>query len=297
MALVTAAGGCDSSGPRARRLSETPKPCPRGGAATLGEVLVMAADDPFNADLYKVCLSNLESTRVTDGARISTVDASGRTVVVADARRGADQVELLVEEQLHDVPGLGDRAGFSPAVSEDGLLAYIRALNRSRVKGEPRRYVVEVWDPEKRAPTVIYSSRRPLASPAWGPDTQLAVLTGRRREDRWQISVLDVAKRGHRRSLPCPVRSPVGIVWGNTSRAAVVAKARSGAIIHLTSGKTTELDKWVPLDWSPDGKALLATDRTRRRLVVVGPTGKDLQVLGNPALGRIFDAAWTDTVN
>ena len=107
-----------------------------------------------------------------------------------------------------------------------------------------------------------------------------------------RLIVIDTRRRNNLRSIRLPARSPVALTWGHTPLAAVVSAQNQTLVVHVPSGRTRRLGRWIALDWSSDGDVLLATDATRRSLFLLDSRGRIADELGDPGVGRIYDAAW-----
>ena len=252
-------------------------------------LVLMAASDPLEADLYRVCLDGLATQRLTSGARISSVDAAGGDVVVGTGARGPDEIARFSDGRLEAIAGLRGLRAHTPAASRDGTIVYVRAGGLDD-KGVPRRYLLESYDPATTESEVLYSSAHPMFASDWGPDGSVAVVeqvSGRK------ARVLIAPPDGDVRRMPVE-GLPVGLAWGTVGYVAIQTGPRHGMLLDAKGGRSRSLGPWLPLDWAPEGETLLVTDESRRRLGLWDLGTGDVEVLGDPGVGRIYDGGWLD---
>jgi hypothetical protein len=269
--------------------STAPQP-PRGpefeGSELGGTIYLMAGRDLFNADLYRArgSLDNVE--RLTRDGRISLVAAHDGVVVVATARgSGSDRLELANLSGGDALPGeLIDARGHSPDLSRSGKLLYsvVKYEDDGAVAGD-RVYVTEPRPgAEKR---VVLDSRRSVHAD-WGPAEKVAVFGDGGSEIR-----VGAGAPGERTIDPGLGRISY-LETNDEDVMAVVGPGRGLAVVPPDGAPRQFESDWDPYAWSPDGRALLAVNKSKDRLGLMSPLDGSVDEVGRVSGGKVFQAQW-----
>jgi TolB protein len=182
-------------------------------------------------------------------------------------RKVAHKISDLIYEKL-----IGQRGAFSSRI------VYVSAQRSTK---EKNRFVLQVADSDGYNPQTIYSSSRPLMSPAWSPDGQrVAYVSFEGRKPEVFVQSLQTGTREKVSGRPginsAPAWSPDGrrialtlSVDGNPD--VYVMNVITGALKRLTRDSAIDTE---PV-WMPDGRALIFTsDRSGQpQLYQVSATG------------------------
>ncbi len=171
-------------------------------------------------------------------------------------RRAAHKISDLIFEELTGMPG-----AFSTRI------AYIS----TQTSGDKQRYVLQIADSDGYNPQTIFTSDRPLMSPAWSPDGERIAYVSFEKE-RPEIYIQEVA--GGNRSLTAgPTRLNSAPAWSPDGRRLALTRSENGNpdiyILDLTSNLLTRLTDYSSIEtepvWMPDGESIVFTsDRSGR---------------------------------
>lgn len=253
--------------------SEKAAPKPRATVLLPGRgtLYVGAGPTGFAQDLYRIRgdgASRAERvTAMQPGRNLSVLTAGSGQVIVSEGSEGTDKIARLVGDRLERL--IDDRV-FSPSLSDDGRLAYVRL--REAV-GRPNEFSVVVRDLASGEERTLYQqSPAALGDPAWGPASLLAVVETDAPGYR-QTRIVLVGADGAVRKVELGERSSTGLV-GSQRAAQLVVRGNGpppgGFLLDPGSGRRDPLPPgWLPLTWSPDGSSLLVA--SGRRLGLIQP--------------------------
>lgn len=241
--------------------SPTPAPTadlslPSGGVLWLG-----AGRSEGKMNLYRVPADGGRVEQLTSlpgGRGISEIAAGSGRVMVAAAPAGHDQIYEVLDGQLELF--IEGRV-FSPALSADGQLAYLRMLDPAH-PGESD-FAVLARDLNTGEERVVYQSEVP-SGPQWGPDGQLAVLEQQKPSYAGRGLVL-IQRDGHKVMLDVGEPAVVGPGWGPAAPQIVLTEIRDGKHrFWLFDPKNPRpgqrrllAEGWEYVSWAPDGSAIL----------------------------------------
>lgn len=253
-----------------------------------GSLLAIAGADGLNAQLHRVELCPARLARVTPYERFSQLGSNGALTVVTTGRHGVDRLELLKGGELVPVPGAGTPWAFSPAVREDGLLAY---ASISEETGNGRVLVLE---PGARSPNVVHETPRPLTTLAWAGKDQLAVWAPAEGGEPGELFL--VGLNGEARALGAGVTALGALAAGPRFLAfsSGVKFNEAGVLLDLTSGERRNVPAdWKVRDWEPGGERLLVSEKDTGQLGLIHPDRPDqVEVIGTLPVGIVWSAVW-----
>ncbi len=288
-ALLGLLSGCSSTGTETLRASGPPAgPSPSCVTALPAPAWIVSGDDPFNATLAQTDGCTVAEV---DLHRISAVDAAEGRVVVAAAPSTIDQIAFVKGADLQPLATGTEPAGFTPAISPGGDVAYVALTARRRTPFE----LVQIAPSGDQA--VLLRSAHPLLSPEFGPAGEVAVWEQPAAFESSEASTagLAVIVAGSRtRRLRVDIGEVNGLTWSWTSHQIfLTARTGPGRVLDVGSGRTTGSipPHWRVLDTSEDGMVLVAR---HRRLYTWDPAadGRALTSVAFP--GDVYDAAWSD---
>ncbi len=204
-------------------------------------------------------------TAMPAGRNLSVLTAGSGQVIVSEASEGTDKVARLVGNRLERL--IDDRA-FTPSLSDDGRLAYIRL--REAV-GRPNEDFVVVRDLASGEERTLYQhTGGSLSYPAWGPASLLAVVEKDGPTLR-QTRIVLISADGTVRKVELGDRASTGLA-GSQRAAHLVVRGNgpppSQFLLDPGSGRRDPLPSgWLPLTWSPDGSSLLVAKGRRLGLI------------------------------
>lgn len=153
---------------------------------------------------------------------------------------------------------------------------------------------IVLFDPTTGSSKTVASGTT-VATGSWGPDGEIVIL---RREPNGPMLTIQ-GKDGSSRTID-PKQPNVGNVqWGRGGWMAMgVAQPRqepTGTLfVNPSTGQRSELNGWLPLAWSPDGRQLLLAEATRGTTLAVVelPDLTKTRNVGVSEVGTVWDAAW-----
>jgi len=177
---------------------------------------------------------------------------TGATIPVAgrDLRRAAHHISDLIYETL-----TGERGAFNTRI------AYVTSSGGTKNK----KYTLLVADSDGHGPQTILTSKHPLMSPAWSPDSrQVAYVTFENKVS--EIYLQDVLT-GSRRKLASFKGINGAPGWSPDGRQLALTLSRDGNpeiyIMDVADGKLRRLTNSASIDtepvWTPDGKSVVFT--------------------------------------
>lgn len=264
------------------------------GPAPVGRFYAKAGDNSLDADLYEFSFSPPGQRRITNQARVSTVDGCPSTVVVSAAQKEVgltDHLQRVDGSGLAPLEGIGTVAGSDPHVSPDCRILYLRVAEGAG--GQLVNEIVLVEPSTGNSTTVATGST--VATASWGPDGEIVIL---RRETDGPLLVVQNPDKSHAEIRPD--QPDVGnVLWGRGGWMAMgVAELRqppTGTLfVNPATGERSQLDGWLPLAWSPDGRQLLVAEATRgTTLAVIDlPDLTKTRNVGVSEVGTVWDAVW-----
>lgn len=305
---AAAATAAVASEPRSQRVDVAAwnERCAAAGLA--GRLYAVAGPDIRNAmlvevDLCPVAVRPLSKTtgfgHVGTGGGVTAVTGSwpsGGGSLMEQLLSAVDRLHLLVDGRLEPVPGLGTPHAFTPRVSPQGVIAYVR------VDEEVGGMHLETWDARTGQHAVLRTVplEGALGLPAWGPDGSLAVTEA------------TVAEGGAvEGSAPLHVHRPDGstatydtglpysgdLEWGPADVVAATVSPEfgdeevAGVLIDMASGEHVGSVPvgWAAREWTPDGVLLL---KRGPEVGYLRPGDTNVTVLGVLPGGPMWDAAW-----
>jgi hypothetical protein len=263
------------------------------GPAPEGRFYVKAGDNSLDADLYEFAFFPPRQDRITRKARVSTVDGCADKVVVSAAQKEVGLTDHLQELQggrLAPVEKLGTQPGSDPHVSSDCRILYVRlAEAASELISE-----VILFDPVTGTSTSVMKGST-LASAAWGPGGEILIL---KREPTGPELVV-VKPDGSQRMIKAEQPDVGNPLWGRSGWIATdIAELRqppTGTLfINPATMERSQLDGWLPLAWSPDGRQLLVAEAGRGTTLAVVelPDLTRTRNVGVSEVGTVWDAVW-----
>ena len=264
------------------------------GPAPQGRFYVKAGENSLDADLFEFGFGPRRQDRITTKARVSTVDGCADKVVVSAAQKEVgltDHLQELKGSQLAPVDQLGPRPGSDPHLSADCRMLYLRVAEGAA--GDLVNEIVLVEPGSGTSTTVTTGGTVSTAS--WGPGGQIVIL---RREATGPV--LTVHQPDGSRTDIDPKQPDVGNVqWGRGGWMAMgIAEPRhapTGTLfLNPSNGERSQLDGWLPLAWSPDGRQLLVAEATKGTTLAVVelPDLTKTRNVGVSEVGTVWDAAW-----
>jgi hypothetical protein len=285
--LAVALAGCGGGAAK--------KPTPKAGLRLSGEnisgtLYLLAGENEFNADVYRVRGSLDHVERLTVNGRVSWISAQPGAVVTANARSaGSDHVETLDLTRTPALPGrVIDPFGQQPELSPTRQVAY--SVVRYGADGAATGTLIYVSDLNGSHKRVRLRSRADLA-PDWLPHERLVVLSQPNldRPNRARL-ILDAGSRGERTIDPGLPQATVLLVAPDGTM--LVSGGPRRAVIISPGGARHVIDTdWSPRCWAPDSASLLAV--RGNRLALVPAAGGPVRELGRATAGRIVSCAWT----
>lgn len=247
----------------------TPKPpttvlLPDGGTLYVG-----AGPSGFAQDLYRIRgdgrTAPEQVTALPPGRNLSVLTAGSGQVIVSEATEGTDKIARLVGNRLERL--IDDRV-FTPSLSDDGRLAYVRL--REAV-GQPNVDFVVVRDLASSEERNLYQhTGGSLSYPAWAPGSLLAVVEKDGPTLR-QARIVLIGADGTVRKVELGERASTGLVGSQRAPHLVVrgnGPPPSQFLLDPALGHRDPLPPgWVPLTWSPDGSSLLVANGRRLGLI------------------------------
>lgn len=179
-------------------------------------------------------------------------------------------MSLVTPEGLAAIPGLGNPIGHSPALANDGRLAF----TDQQLGPHGPTFRVRLFDPVKKATTTLLTLTVPPSSLAWGPAGQLALLadTG---GDRAHLLVLD-RPNAKPRKLAELTQEAFAVMWPSWGGYVVVLStgdpSATRALVLDASGKQKAViaPEWRVLGLMADG-ALIAVSASHELVRLAAP--------------------------
>jgi hypothetical protein len=256
--------------------------------------LYLLVGDPGSGNLWQIDISTHIARKVTNNRSsygVSWISASPAGVVMADASKGVDELATL---QAGVVKTLPEGHVFTPAISQDGNIAYIQIPDTVNHIG-PDTWRLTLRPTSGHSDQILYQQAAPeLGSLAWGANGQVATVSAPGHtygKNTPELLVIDpTGKIAHR------LRPDIGdlgiIAWtANAPGIAVTGIAGTSEIITI-DGKETKLPNgWAPGCWSPDGTALLVI-RNKELGLWHSATPTQVDDLGAMSAGTVQQCSW-----
>ena len=291
VALLLAVASCTDRG-EVRRAAGTLLPASAYQKLSGGKLYLLLGQ-PSSGNVWRVDISTKRDRQIThnpQGFGVSWISGSSAGVVLADARRGVDELAELHGDTVVPRP---EGHTVTPAINEDGQIAFVQIPDIVN-KSEPQNYRIAITSDNGIQPHSIYGQPLPLAALAWGPDRKLAFISipeGMQPRVPPELLVLDadgqVSQRLHPRvtALSAPVWSPaapaIAVNGSNGSSEVIFRDLRE---IALPAG-------WLAGCWNPQGTVLLLTKNDR--IGLWRPTRpKGFQELGRVRTGPVTGCSW-----
>lgn len=284
LVLVSAATGCT------RKASQPSSACPTLAAKKgVDTVFALISPRPELAELFAVTLSPLRFERLTKDSRVSSVDARGQLVVVADARLDVDRLEMWDGCRLTAIPQIGTPHAFTPAISPQGVIAYVELIQGAGAL----EFQLKTWDPARRVGRTLLTSTRPVSDPCWSSRGTLFVLRdGGDRAVILEVGLGGGVSREIDPGLPralifaCRPGSPLAIGPG-------IEEPQRTLLLNPDGTRGAIVEGWRALGWSPDGTRLLMTREDGQLGIASAPT-YDPVVIGRSPHGNVWQVGWAD---
>lgn len=273
----------------------TPKPTtnvllPDQGTLYLGAGPTLSAED-----LYSIRGDGRSRpervTAMPPGRNLSVLTAGSGQVIVSEASEGTDKIARVVGNRLERL--IDDRV-FTPSLSDDGRLAYVRL---DEAVGRPNEHFVVVRDLASGEERTVYQhTGGSLSYPAWTSESLLAVVE-KDGPTRRQARIVLVSADGTVRKLELGERASTALV--GSQRAAQLAVVDYGPpptafLLDPGSGERDPLPSgWLPLTWSPDGSSLLVANGSRLGLIRPPDLATVVEVGTFPV--PVWQADWVDS--
>jgi Gluconolactonase len=263
------------------------------GPAPTGRFYVKAGDNGLAADLYEFRFSPRGFDKITTEGRVSTLDGCSEKVILSAAQKEVgltDHLQELKGNKLVPVDQLGLQPGSDPHVSADCRILYLRVA-----EADPELVnEIMLFNPGTGTTTSVVKGST-VGSASWGPDGEIIILM---REATGPVLV--VREPDGSQTQINPEQPDIGNVqWGRGGWIAMgVAEPRQAPtgtlFVNPATRERTQLDGWLPLAWSPDGKQLLVTDSKKGTTLAVVelPDLTKTRNVGVSEAGTVWDAVW-----
>jgi hypothetical protein len=294
-AVSLAASGC-SAKPSREQATKTARPSEMvavEGPAPTGRFYLKAGENSLDADLYEFVFSPRRQDKLTTKARVSALDGCAGKVVVSAAQKEVgltDHLQELQANRLAPVERLGVQPGSDPHVSADCRILYLR------VAGAAPELINEIvlFDPGSGT-SISVAKGSTIASASWGPNGEILLL---KREASGPTLVV-MEPGGSQRTIRAEQPDVGNPQWGRTGWIATdIALPReaptSTLFLNPSTGERSQLNGWLPLAWSPDGRQLLVAEAARGTTLAVVelPDLTKTRNVGVSEVGTVWDAVW-----
>ena len=263
------------------------------GPAPVGRFFVKAGENSLDADLYEFAFEPRRQDRITSKARVSTLDGCAGKVVVSAAQKDVgltDHIQELQGDRLAPVERLGLQRGSDPHVSSDCRILYLRV-----VEANPELVnEIVLFDPAAGTSTSVAKGST-VASASWGPNGEILLL---KREPASPVLVV-MKPDGSQTTIRAEQPDVGNPQWGRSGWIATdVAQPRQAPtgtlFVNPATGERSQLNGWLPLAWSPDGRQLLVAEAIHGTTLAVVelPDLTKTRNVGVSEVGTVWDAVW-----
>ncbi|MGQ0521661.1 MAG: hypothetical protein ACT4PX_10995 [Actinomycetota bacterium] len=264
LAAAFVLSACSSDSPAGRKDAVATVSLPDGGTLYL-----VAGPSGSAQDLYRIRGDGRSEperlTAMQPGRDLSALTAGSGQVIVSEASEGTDKIARLVGGRLERL--IDDRV-FTPSLSDDGRLAYVRLHEEVKRPNEDFVVVRDLDAGEER--TVYQQSGKSVSYPAWGPSGLLGVVEKDPPLYR-QARVVLIPADGSTRSIELGDRPSTALIGSQQATQFIVVDygpPPSGFLLDPVSGQRQDLAPgWLPLAWSPEGTSILVADDRRLGLI------------------------------
>lgn len=234
-------------------------PSPVSWAPTPGAVLILGWDgESLNTQVFELDLKRRALSQVDVGMRPTALASGSRMLILSGPTPASirDTVVRFEGGQPKEIPGLGIVEGFDPALSPDEKqLAYIVPTST----GGRRTIDVRVWNfasQQLKTIMVVDNPRGhatlPVSAPAFGPDSQLAVLLPQATPPK--VRIVDASGRTtaeYALSLATPYR----LMWSRSGLLAIVDRRLGETLLMNSAGKIARRVKGHALCFLEGGRS------------------------------------------